>query len=240
MPSMLHAPLRLFVPALALGLLWSSIAHAQSLVFSEYVEGSGNNKAVEIQNAISATAVDLTDAQVEIYGNGSPTPTTAISLSPAMLQPGEVFVLANPNGTGVAPLADQTTTDLNFNGDDAVVLRVSGQIVDAIGQIGFDPGSEWSGNGVSTRDQTLVRSFYDCAKPHGVPAFDPSTEWDSVGFDDFLGLGDPGFGFATANCAVAPSVPTAGGLGRTALTLALLGVLLVFAPPIGERVARIS
>lgn len=30
-----------------------------------------------------------------------------------------------------------------FNGDDAVVLRQDGIIVDAIGEVGVDPGSAW-------------------------------------------------------------------------------------------------
>ncbi len=30
-----------------------------------------------------------------------------------------------------------------FNGDDAVVLRKGTTVIDVIGQIGFDPGSEW-------------------------------------------------------------------------------------------------
>ena len=40
--------------------------------------------------------------------------------------------------------ADQIdATEYWYNGDDAVVLRKGGAVVDVIGQVGFDPGSEW-------------------------------------------------------------------------------------------------
>ena len=39
--------------------------------------------------------------------------------------------------------ADQTNGAGWFNGDDAVVLRKGTTVIDVIGQIGFDPGTEW-------------------------------------------------------------------------------------------------
>ena len=50
-----------------------------------------------------------------------------------------------------------------YNGDDAVQLRKGTAVVDAIGQIGFDPGSEWGTGLTSTADNTLRRKAAVCA-----------------------------------------------------------------------------
>ena len=51
----------------------------------------------------------------------------------------------------------------NWNGDDAVALVKNENVIDLIGIIGVDPGSEWTGTGAnavagSTKDKTLVRA----------------------------------------------------------------------------------
>ncbi len=64
---------------------------------------------------------------------------------------------------------------INFNGDDAVVLRKNGAVIDAFGQIGFDPGSQWTGGG---QDDTLRRAETVCAgDTNPDDAFDASVEW---------------------------------------------------------------
>ena len=63
-------------------------------------------------------------------------------------------------------------------------------MIDVIGQIGFDPGSEWGSGLISTQDNTLRRmSSILMGDPIGSDAFDPSLEW--LGFDTntFDGLG---------------------------------------------------
>ena len=68
-----------------------------------------------------------------------------------------------------------------------------------IGQIGFDPGTEW-GTGISTADNTLRRDPIRCVgDSDGSDAFDPSVEWDGLPLDTFDGLGAH-----TANCVVPP------------------------------------
>jgi predicted extracellular nuclease len=64
------------------------------LFISEYVEGSSNNKALEIYNGTGAP-VDLTAAgySVRIYFNGATTPSLTIPIT-GVVDPGEVFVLA--------------------------------------------------------------------------------------------------------------------------------------------------
>ena len=81
-------------------------------------------------------------------------------------------------------------TPVGFNGDDALELVCEGAVVDSLGQVGFDPGTAWTGGIVSTRDQTLRRS---CALRDGdsvsMDLFDPSVEWVSFPADTFGDLG---------------------------------------------------
>jgi uncharacterized protein len=77
-----------------------------------------------------------------------------------------------------------------FNGDDAIELACGATVLDIIGQIGFDPGTEWAMGGVGTQDETIRR---DCAvtmgDTNGADAFDPSVEWISFAQDDFSDFG---------------------------------------------------
>lgn len=159
------------------------------LFFSEYVEGSGNNKAVEIYNN-STLAADLGNVQVQVYFNGSSSAGTTVNLS-GVIDPGGVFVLADDDATfAAASYVNQVTTSSLFNGDDAVVLVQGGAVVDSIGQVGFDPGSAWSAGGVSTQNQTIRRmSAISTGDAVTSDAFDPSLEWSSFAIDDTSDLG---------------------------------------------------
>jgi subtilisin-like proprotein convertase family protein len=164
------------------------------LFFSEYVEGTGNNKAVEVYNP-SGSAVNLATAGylVQMYFNGVTNVGTSVALT-GTVAAGGVHVLAFSGSTNtLLALANQTNGSSFFNGDDAVVLRkggTNGAVVDAIGQIGFDPGTAWSTNGVSTLDRTLRRkSAVVQGDTNATNAFNPSVEWDNFAADTFGGLG---------------------------------------------------
>ena len=159
------------------------------LFFSEYVEGTSNNKALEIYNP-SGGSVNLSTAgySVEIYSNGSTSAGTTIALT-GTIASGGVFVLKHASASA-SIAAQQTSASLSFNGDDAVVLKKGTAIVDVIGQIGFDPGTAWSANGVSTLDQTLRRKVGILqGDTNGSDAFNPSLEWEAFGTDIYTGLG---------------------------------------------------
>jgi predicted extracellular nuclease len=169
-----------------------------ALFFSEYVEGSSYNKALEIFNGY-ATAADLSNFQIKIYFNGNATPGVTLTLS-GTLNPGDVFVLADARADpAILSVADQTTRANLFNGDDAIALvQVASQqdgsalnvTHDVIGQIGFDPGSEWGSGNASTRDNTIRRkTSVSQGDADGSDAFDPSAEWDGYPVDTFGGLG---------------------------------------------------
>ena len=129
--------------------------------FSEYIEGSSNNKALEIYNP-SDVAIDLSNYTIYRYGNGSATPTDTFELS-GMLAASDVHVTANAGADSVIlSVADDSLSfpsPITFNGDDAVGLlnESSGMLVDVIGEIGVDPGSNWPVGTGSTANFTLVR-----------------------------------------------------------------------------------
>ncbi|MFN5324783.1 MAG: choice-of-anchor tandem repeat GloVer-containing protein [Bacteroidota bacterium] len=127
------------------------------LFFSEYIEGSSSNKALEIFNPTSST-INLSGYKVELYINGASTPTNTQQLS-GNLAAGDVYVIANAAATApFTSVADITSSVCNFNGDDAVVLKKNNVSVDIIGVVGVDPGVNWLvSNGGATSGFTLVR-----------------------------------------------------------------------------------
>ena len=166
-------------------------AQPTELFFSEYVEGTSNNKALEIFNGTSA-AVNLGTAgyNVQMFFNGNPSATLTINLT-GTVAAGGVFVLAQSSASApILAVANQTNGSGWFNGDDAVALRRGTTIVDVIGQIGFDPGTEWGTGLVSTADNTLRRkNTVTQGDTNGADAFAPAVEWDGFPTDTFDGLG---------------------------------------------------
>jgi hypothetical protein len=175
---------------------------ASDLFFSEYVEGSGNNKYVEIFNGTGAP-VNLANYALQLYSNGGNSPVASDTLS-GTLADGAVIVYANNNAV-VYPGTVTVVDAVNFNGDDAFALRnvVSGSLVDLIGTIGEDPGSAWTGaGGRSTANKTLVRND----NVHGGVTSNPATgfptlvsEWAVYNQDDVSHLGAHSFDMMVPN-----------------------------------------
>ena len=167
------------VAALLLALIPAPLpasAAPTELFFSEYIEGSSNNKALEIYNGTGA-AIDLgaNAYNVKVYFNGNPVSTLTINLTGTVAD-GDVFVVAQSTADpAILAQANQTNGAGWFNGDDAVVLRKGTTMLDVIGQIGFDPGTEWGSGLTSTADNTLRRKVsVNAGDPIGSDAFDPS------------------------------------------------------------------
>ncbi len=161
------------------------------LFFSEYVEGSSNNKALEIFNGTGAD-IDLAAGSynIQFFFNGSSTPAPAIHLT-GVISDGDVYVIADDGAVqAILDEADQTPGNSFFNGDDAVALLKGGTFIDVIGQIGNDPGTQWGSELTSTRDNTLRRKpTIQSGDPNGSDFFDPSIEWEGFPVNTFAGLG---------------------------------------------------
>lgn len=166
-------------------------AQPTDLFISEYVEGSSFNKALEFYNGTSS-AIDLGAGQyvLQVYFNGS-TSATSVALS-GTISAGAVFVAAHTSATlGITP--DLSSSVVNFNGNDAVVLRkggAAGPIVDVIGEVGFNPGTQWGSGDTSTLDRTIRRKSIVCSGDVvSTNAFHVEPEWDGFPQNTFGGLG---------------------------------------------------
>ncbi|KMY51867.1 endonuclease [Peribacillus loiseleuriae] len=186
--TFLSASLVASLVAPALPSVTQAATNATDLIISEYVEGSSNNKALELYNGTGVT-IDLSQYSLELYANGKTTPTK-LNLS-GTLEHGKTYVIyhgsANADLKSKGDLSNSTVTA--FNGNDAIVLKKSGTIIDSIGKVGQDPGVSW-GTDVKTIDSTLIRKgsiITGDANPDD--DFDPAIEWTSFPIDTFTNLG---------------------------------------------------
>lgn len=168
--------------------------YSTDLFISEYIEGSGTTRAIEIYNN-TGSSVDLSAYKITNYYNGNTTVTSAYvyELS-GTLNHGETFVLYHTSSVAAIITAAQTadlyfgssSSYINFNGDDAIALSKNDVIIDLIGVIGTDPGSAWVEGDISTANMTLVRNS-NVLEP---TATWNSTEWTAYATDTAIYLGD--------------------------------------------------
>jgi len=209
--------LRLAVVAAALVALaggGGAQAASSELFFSEYVEGTSNNKALEIYNGTGAD-VPLAPYSITMHSNGSESASVTIALT-GMLAAGETYVVAQSSADAAILARSQLTNSSGwYNGNDAVALRKSGAIADVIGQIGFNPGTEWGTGLVSTADNTLRRKpTVSAGDTNAADAFDPSLEWDGFAVNTFDGLGGHG-GAAGVSVTCGSTLSAVQGLAAT-------------------------
>jgi hypothetical protein len=142
-----------------LGFALSMFAQASDLFISEYVEGSSNNKAIEIFNGTGA-AVDLSQYSLKLGSNGGEwSATNSITLS-GTLANNDVYVIANASANAtILGLSDLTSTVTYYNGDDCLGLFHGTTMIDIIGVYQVDPGTAWDVAGVvgATLNHTLIR-----------------------------------------------------------------------------------
>lgn len=184
---------------------------AQDLFISEYIEGSSNNKAIEIYNGTGAD-VDLSGYSVYLYANGATTPNNKAFLS-GILANGKTYVLYNSDqkvNDAIKSVGNLPSSVANFNGDDALELRKGEVIIDVIGIVGNDPGKSWTDGVVDTVDKTLVRKS---TVPKGNTTF-TFNEWDVYKQDTFTYLGSHTMDGGNVGNDVAPVIgnPASGSI----------------------------
>lgn len=155
-----------------------------SLVFiSQYVEGSSNNKYLEIYNG-GTTAVDLeAEGYTLARDNNADTDFTYAVLSDwgslNIMPAGAVIVLAAENHT-IFSNPDTVlvyNSPVHFNGNDAVALLKDGVVVDIVGELGNSADH--------IKDMTLTRNSNIT---QGNPTF-TWAEWTQSAQNDISGLG---------------------------------------------------
>ncbi len=144
------------------------------LIISEYVEGSSNNKYIEIFNG-TGNDVDLSNYELNVYANGSTSAGTTSTLSGTLLS-GSTIVYKNSGATIYAG-ASSSLSATNFNGNDVITLSKMGNNIDVVGVIGN--GSNFA------VDQTLTRIS---------SVFSPTTtyspsQWTVSSIDNVSNLG---------------------------------------------------
>jgi hypothetical protein len=183
----------------------------QRIFISEYVAGTGNNKAVEIYNP-TGEPIDLDGYVLERWSNGEQSATDQLNLE-GIIPAFGTWVVVNGQtedidlGTFISPacdpalqaLADQLDNPYPaptfFNGNDVLLLvnySESAPVFDIFGKPGQDPGAGWTdpdGNNI-TALQTLIRKA-EVTQGVTIPpvTFMPLDEWVPIGTDNWSNLG---------------------------------------------------
>jgi hypothetical protein len=185
-----------------------SIPHCQittgnrvvDLFFSEYVEGSSYNKALELFNS-SKDTINLAEYRIRSASGGAG--FTGQFHPTGRVPPKSVYVIAHSGAdNAIIAIADTTLGSgvMSFNGDDARLLErtVDGQEwvpLDLIGDPNHDPGSGWdvAGVGGATQNHTLIRKETVSAGNTNWSASAGSdsvgSEWYVLNKDQFSNLG---------------------------------------------------
>ncbi|MBI1838173.1 MAG: lamin tail domain-containing protein [Flavobacteriia bacterium] len=205
----------LFLSVFVCGISATKAQNCTELFISEYVEGSGNDKAIELYNP-TGNAIDLAGYRIERFSNGQSTSSSGgvLNLS-GTIAAYSTFVITNGQTTGTtsSPACSpelQAMADLldgvypaptYMNGNDAIVLYKNSSIVDILGKTGdgsmttaYGWGDEFPYDGsvgaVWTENHTLIRKS---SVLKGVTAnpdpFIVNTEWDSLPKDTWVNLG---------------------------------------------------
>jgi endonuclease I/chitodextrinase len=160
----------------------ASAATATELLFSEYIEGSSNNKALEIAN-LTGTAINLSIYKIKKQTNGSGAWSTGLSLS-GTLNSGSKYVIVNSlialacynkASANISTAAGEMT----FNGNDAVGLFKNNVLIDVIGT--------FNGGTANFAADTTLRRKSTVTAPS--TTFNKTTQWDVFTSDTCNNLG---------------------------------------------------
>ncbi|MFV8373640.1 endonuclease [Flavobacterium sp. LB2P6] len=155
---------------------------ATDLLFSEYIEGSSNNKALEISNATGA-AINLSIYSIKKQTNGAGSWSTGLSLT-GTLNNGSKFTIVNSlmasscYPTSSANLST-SATEMAFNGNDPIGLFKNGVLIDIIGTFN-------GGTANFSVDETIRRK---ATVTSPTATFNKTTQWDSYASDTCNNLG---------------------------------------------------
>ncbi|WP_316633420.1 endonuclease [uncultured Flavobacterium sp.] len=155
---------------------------ATDLLFSEYIEGSGNNKALEIANN-TGVSVSLSAYTVKKQTNGAGAWSTGLALSGSLASGSKFTIVNSLMASSCYPTSSAnistTATELAFNGNDAVGLFKNGVLIDIIGT--FNGGTANFAIDVTLRRKSTVTA--------PTTTFNLASQWDSFTTDTCSNLG---------------------------------------------------
>ena len=149
-----------------------------ALIISEYVEGSGSNKFIEVAN-VSDSEIDLSAYTLVKYTNGDENKPDAQKVLSGTLAPGAVKVYGNSKADLTLPAGVEFEVDnnvINFNGNDPMAIICNGEVIDLLGEWGAD---NWGENMTLRRKSTVTAPS---------ATYNPD-EWDVLEQNDVSGLG---------------------------------------------------
>lgn len=125
---------------------------SNELFFSEYIEGSSSNKALEIANFTGTDITDLSAYEIKLSSNGNAAWTNTYTFpGGASILNQDVYVISNGGLAVCTGVVDnQNNAITGFNGNDAVGLFKNGILIDILGTLGDN--TEYA------KDITLVRN----------------------------------------------------------------------------------
>ncbi|MEQ8525163.1 lamin tail domain-containing protein [Gracilimonas sp.] len=182
----------------------SAVNAQDALLISEYIEGSSNNKAIELYNP-NSSAVSLDSYQIAQSSNGGGWAFYHEFPSGASIKPYGTYVIVTDQVSSALYNSANADEVLGFpsvvhhNGDDArAIIHISGTdttFIDVFGDPDSDPGSAWAVGDTAnaTGEHTLVRkSSVTSGNTTVLGSFgtdDASSEWVVRPQNDFSNLG---------------------------------------------------
>ncbi len=152
-----------------------------AILITGVLEGSSSNKCIELYNT-TAAEIDLSTYTIDFYNNGGTSANNVAMMG--MIGAGEYFLVCDPALDGSLGIVPDFSVSgfLGFNGDDAFAINDGSANSDVFGEIGFDPGSAWTGStsGFSTANATWCRTDLTSCND-GTSSFDPDALYASTG-----------------------------------------------------------
>lgn len=209
--SLLMVVVMIFTSFTGLNLKSYATDFATDLFISEYVEGTSNNKALEIYNG-TGEDVNLSGYTVKIASYNTShvfSSTGAAIVMSGTLKHGQTMVLYNStSGTAITTFMSgmnsglkMPTTQISFNGNDKVLLYKGETLID---MMGIDkPTSNYM------VDKTYVRAPEVAKGQTGEVIPSASSEWIEYPVDTFANLGSHTVGYGTAKVSgVTADIPS--------------------------------
>lgn len=154
-----------------------STGGGNEIFISEYVEGSANNKYIEIYNPTDQT-IDLTAYKLVLNTNGENGWSNNGNTLEGTLAPKSVIVYKHPQAAIYTGEATVLSKAINFSGNDPIGLFKNNELIDIVGTFN-------GGKADFAKDKTLRRNS-SVSSPNPVYVV---AEWDIFAQNDVSGLG---------------------------------------------------
>ena len=166
-------------------------AASNEIFFSEYIEGSSNNKAIEIANYTGQT-VSLANYSIKLGSNGNDFGAQTLTFTTETIVDGDVYVIGNSQIAICTSEVDISSDVTYFNGNDALGLFKNDVLIDIIGE---ENNSSTFGAEVTLQRKSTITS------PNTV--FNKTGEWvQGSAVDDCTDLGIHSVNTASLNSSV--------------------------------------